>query len=163
MEVKGVETSLDGQINFLAGEVRKGKQEPLHLQQYYLQLRPLTDYDSARLLTMIKIKKGASKTNNGNNKNNMSNHILPTSSNLLGLCFVILNFIKLSKIADETIIDEVSAVSIVFFFISSLLSYVSIRSKSASESYEKTAEIIFLVGLLLLAGVSVAVVLETMR
>ena len=39
-------------------------------------------------------------------RNNISRHILPTSSNLLGLCFVILTFIKLSKIANETIIDE---------------------------------------------------------
>jgi hypothetical protein len=76
---------------------------------------------------------------------------------------VILNFIKSSKIADETIIDEISAVAIVFFFTSSLLSYVSMRSKRASESYEKTAEIIFLGGLLLLAGISVAVVLEAVR
>jgi hypothetical protein len=102
-------------------------------------------------------------TQNKNNKSNMTNHILPTSSNLLGLCFVILNFIKSSKIADETIIDEISAVAIVFFFTSSLLSYVSMRSKRASESYEKTAEIIFLGGLLLLAGISVAVVLEAVR
>ena len=102
-------------------------------------------------------------TNDDNNKSNMSNHILPTSSNLLGLCFVILNFIKLSKIANETIIDEISAVAIVLFFTSSLLSYVSMRSKGASESYEKTAEIIFLGGLLLLAGISVAVVLEAVR
>ena len=102
-------------------------------------------------------------TNNGNDKSKMSNHILPTSSNLLGLCFVILNFIKLSKIAHETIIDEISAVAIILFFTSSLLSYVSMQSKRASESYEKAAEIIFLGGLLLLAGISVAVVLEAVH
>jgi hypothetical protein len=100
---------------------------------------------------------------NENNKNNLSNHILPTSSNLLGLCFVILSFIKLSKIADETIIDEISAVAIVFFFASSLLSYVSMRSERARESYEKAADIIFFGGLLLLAGISIAVALETVR
>jgi hypothetical protein len=100
---------------------------------------------------------------NENNKNNMSNHILPTSSNLLGLCFVILNFIKLSKIANETVIDEISAVAIVLFFTASLLSYVSIRSERAGESYEKTAEMIFLGGLVLLAGVSIAVVFEAVH
>ena len=98
-----------------------------------------------------------------NNKNNMSNHILPTSSNLLGLCFVILNFIKLSKISDETILDEISAAAIVFFFTASLLSYISIRSERANNSYEKIAEIIFLGGLLMLAIVSVVVALETVR
>lgn len=94
------------------------------------------------------------------NGNNMSNHILPTSSNLLGLCFVILNFIKLSKIAGETIIDEISAISIVFFLISSILSYMSIRSEGKGILLEKTAEILFLIGLSLLAIISVVVALE---
>ena len=94
------------------------------------------------------------------NGNNMSNHILPTSSNLLGLCFVILNFIKLSKISGETIIDEVSAISIVFFLASSILSYMSIRSAEKGALLEKAAEIIFLVGLSLLGIISVVVALE---
>ena len=97
------------------------------------------------------------------NGNNMSNHILPSSSNLLGLCFVILNFIKLSKIADETIIDEVCAISIVFFLISSILSYLSIRSEKKGALLEKTAEVIFLVGLSLLGVISVVVALEIAR
>jgi len=97
------------------------------------------------------------------NGNNMSNHILPASSNLLGICFVILNFIKLSKIAGETIIDEVSAISIVFFLISSILSYMSIRSEDKSMLLEKTAEILFLVGLSLLAIISVMIALEIAR
>lgn len=102
-------------------------------------------------------------TKDNNNKNNMSNHILPTSSNLLGLCFVILSFIKLSKIANETIIDEISAVAIFLFFTASLLSYISIRSERAREPYEKIAEIIFFGGLLLLAGISIAVALEAVH
>jgi hypothetical protein len=102
-------------------------------------------------------------TMNENNKSNMSNHILPTSSNLLGLCFVILSFIKLSKIADETIIDKVSAVAICFFFTASLLSYISMRSERVRESYEKIAEMVFFGGLLLLAGISIAVALEAAR
>ena len=97
------------------------------------------------------------------NGSNMSNHILPTSSNLLGLCFVILNYIKLSKIADETIIDEVSAVSIVLFLISSILSYMSIRSEEKGVLLEKTAEIVFLIGLSLLAVISVIIALEIVR
>jgi hypothetical protein len=100
---------------------------------------------------------------NENNKNGISNHILPTSSNLLGLCFVILSFIKLSKVAHETIIDEISAAAIAFFFTASLLSYISIRSESVRESFEKVADIIFLCGLLLLACVSIAVAFETVR
>ena len=97
------------------------------------------------------------------NGNSMSNHILPTSSNLLGLCFVILNFIKLSKIAGETIIDEVSAISIVFFLASSILSYMSIRSEEKGARLEKIAEILFLVGLSLLGIISIVVALEIAR
>ncbi|HET6515702.1 MAG TPA: hypothetical protein VFG09_11130 [Thermodesulfovibrionales bacterium] len=91
---------------------------------------------------------------------NMSNHILPTSSNLLGLCFVILNFIRLAKLAHETIIDEVCAISIVFFLIASILSYISIRSEEKGALLEKTAERIFLVGLSVLGIISVVVALE---
>jgi len=93
----------------------------------------------------------------------MSNHILPKSSNLLGLCFVILNFIKLSDIANETIIDEVSTISIVFFLISSVLSYLSIRSEERGALLEKSAEILFLVGLSLLAIISAVVALARDR
>jgi hypothetical protein len=41
-----------------------------------------------------------------NNKKNIARHILPTSANLSGLYFVILSFIKVSKLGNETIIDE---------------------------------------------------------
>jgi hypothetical protein len=78
----------------------------------------------------------------------------------LGLCFVILNFIKLSKLGDETILDEVCAISIVFFLISSITSYMSIRNENKGVLLERTAEIIFLIGLCLLATISVIVALE---
>ena len=54
-----------------------------------------------------------------NDKKNISNHILPTSSNLLGLCFVILTFMKILKVGHETLIDEIVAAAIVLFFTSS--------------------------------------------
>lgn len=67
-------------------------------------------------------------TSETNERRNMSRHILPTSGNLLGLCFAILGFIKLSGLADETIIDEVMLVAIVLFLSSSIVSYASMRS-----------------------------------
>lgn len=50
-----------------------------------------------------------------NDKKNISRHILPTSSNLLGLCFVILTFIRILKLGNETLIDEIVATAIVLF------------------------------------------------
>jgi hypothetical protein len=96
------------------------------------------------------------------NKKNISRHILPTSSNLLGLCFVILTFIKLSKVANETIIDETIGVIIFSFLVSSILSYTSMRAKRKSEFYEKFADFMFLVGLCLLALISLVIVFEAL-
>lgn len=86
-----------------------------------------------------------------NNKKNISRHILPTSSNLLGLCFVILSFIKVLKLGSETLIDELVAIAMVFFLIASFFSYASMRSNRWWEYYEKIADTIFLIGLLLLS------------
>jgi hypothetical protein len=96
-----------------------------------------------------------------NGKNFISNHILPTSSNLLGLCFVILSFMKVTKLGLETMIDELVAVAIVLFLSASVLSYVSVRTTSKkSDHYEKTADIIFLSGLGLLTVIAVIVIFE---
>jgi predicted membrane channel-forming protein YqfA (hemolysin III family) len=98
-----------------------------------------------------------------NDKKNISRHILPTSANLLGLCFVILSFIKLSKTGHETIIDEIVTAAIVLFFISSFFSYVSMRSERLSQLCEKIADSIFLIGLFLLSIGSVLVAYEAIR
>ena len=84
---------------------------------------------------------------------------MPTSSNLLGLCFVILTFIKVLKLEHETIIDEIVAIAIVFF-ISSFFSYVSMRSDKWSQSCEKIADGIFLIGLFLISFGSILVAYE---
>ena len=98
-----------------------------------------------------------------NNKKNISRHILPTSSNLLGLCFVILSFIRVLKLGNETIIDELVTVAIVLFFTSSFFSYVSMRSNRWAELCEKIADTIFLIGLFLLSLCSVLVAYEAIR
>ena len=98
-----------------------------------------------------------------NNKKNISRHILPTSANLLGLCFVILSFIKVLKLGNETIIDELVVVAIGLFFTSSFFSYVSMRSNRWAESCEKIADTIFLIGLFLLSLCSILVAYEAIR
>lgn len=98
-----------------------------------------------------------------NKKKNMSRHIFPTSANLLGLCFVILSFIKFwTGGGVETIIDELVGVAIIIFLVSSVLSYVSMRFERKSEFYEKIADIIFLVGLFFLSLISIILVIFEM-
>lgn len=68
---------------------------------------------------------------NDTERKNMSRHILPTSENLLGLCFLILSLKKLWK-ADgvESFVDKLDGVTIIVFLIAGVLSYnMSMRSK----------------------------------
>jgi hypothetical protein len=98
-----------------------------------------------------------------NDRKNISRHILPTSSNLLGLCFVILTFIRVLKLAHETLIDKIVAIALVLFFIASFFSYVSMRSDRWIQLYEKIADSIFLVGLFLLSISSILVAFEAIK
>ena len=82
------------------------------------------------------------------NDNGKSSHILTTSSNLLGICFIVLTSLKLLNLDGKTLIDEFTAVAIFMFMLSSVLSFLSMRSKNGkSERYEKIADVIFLLGL----------------
>jgi hypothetical protein len=93
-------------------------------------------------------------------RKSIANHILPTASNLLGLCFVILSLMKATKAGDQTILDESIGVAIVLFLFSSFFSYASLRAKQRGETYERVADILFLAGLVSLAGITFVVILE---
>jgi hypothetical protein len=93
-------------------------------------------------------------------KNGIAQHILPTSSNLLGLCFVLLTFIRLLNMSSLTVVDDILGIVVILFLISSIFSYISIRAIEHAETYEKIADIIFLIGISSLAIVSVVIVFE---
>jgi len=98
-----------------------------------------------------------------NDKKNISRHILPTSSNLLGLCFVILTFIRVLKLAHETLIDDMVTIAICIFFGASFFSYVSMRANKWTQLFERIADVIFLIGLFLLSVTSVLVSYEAIK
>lgn len=77
-----------------------------------------------------------------------SPHILNASSNLLGLCFVVLTSLKVLKVSSGTVIDEITAGTTILFMSSCILSFMSIRNSfNKSDLLEKVADIIFLTGL----------------
>ena len=83
--------------------------------------------------------------------NEKSPHILNASSNLLGICFILLTSLKLFNISQKTFIDEMTAGAVVLFMTSCLLSFLSIRgSAKKSRKLEKIAEYFFLLGLVVL-------------
>lgn len=82
--------------------------------------------------------------------NNLSNHILPASANLLGICFLIFAMTKALGKADATLIDELAGTDVVIFLLASICSYVSMR-KDRENYFERAADIFFMLGLVLLA------------
>ncbi|MCC6543108.1 MAG: hypothetical protein IT392_01230 [Nitrospirae bacterium] len=97
-----------------------------------------------------------------NNDKSISYHILPVSSNLLGLCFVILSFINVSHLKASTVIDDLLVIPILLFMTASILSYVSIRAVRRTDTYEKIADYFFLSGLGFLTITSLIIVFEVM-
>jgi hypothetical protein len=77
-----------------------------------------------------------------------SPHILNTSSNLLGICFLLLTSLKVLGKSQQTAIDDITFVAIVLFMLSCLLSFLSMRKHTRqSKSLENIADYIFLTGL----------------
>jgi len=84
-------------------------------------------------------------------KNNTSIHILNASSNLLGFCFVILTSIKFLKLSERTYIDETVTIALVFFMLSCILSFLSIRGNiKPNGRLESVADYFFLAGMAIL-------------
>ena len=86
-----------------------------------------------------------------NPTNDRTPHILNTSSNLLGICFLILTSLRILKESDKTIIDETTIVASILFMASCILSFLSMRSVDGkSLKWERMADWAFLGGLSLL-------------
>lgn len=92
--------------------------------------------------------------------NQKSPHILNASSNLLGLCFVVLTSLKFLKLSERTLIDEAVAIAILFFMLSCVLSFLAIRGSIKAGRYESIADYIFLGGLLILFFTTILLLLN---
>jgi len=91
-----------------------------------------------------------------------SQHILTTASNLLGFCLIVLTAIKVFGKAANTVIDEIDAIAILFFLVSCILSFLSLRKENGKgQKLEKIADIMFLIGLGLLFIITVLFVAST--
>ena len=77
-------------------------------------------------------------------------HILNASSNLLGICFVIITGINLTQKAVDTFADEICIAAALAFILSCILSYLSIAGKRHVEMWENIANYLFITGMLAL-------------
>ena len=92
--------------------------------------------------------------------NNTSQHILNTSASLLGFCLFVITSLHIASKTENYFIDELISVVAVLLTLSSIFSFVSIRSKKDSKARksETIADYFFLVALL---GILVIILLIT--
>lgn len=100
-----------------------------------------------------------------NKPDNKSPHILNTSSNLLGLCFIVLTSLRLLNLQQKSIIDEVVSICALVFMTSSILSFLSMKAgipKKAAR-YENLADYFFISGLGILFLVIVIITFDQVK
>ena len=82
---------------------------------------------------------------------NLSEHILPNSSMMIGVCMTVISIIKVIGVGGERHrIAEILAVDTLLFMVSATFSYISMRYESTAASaarLEKIADLAFMVGL----------------
>lgn len=93
-------------------------------------------------------------------RKNVSHHILPTAANLLGICFLIVTFIKASGLKNKTVLDDFAGLGIIIFLFASIFSYAAMRSATKAEVYERIADLIFISGLGLMAFITLIIAFE---
>ena len=87
----------------------------------------------------------------------LSAHILPSSATMIGVCMTVLSIGHLGSGGQwRMLIDKLLAVDALVFLVSALLSFISMRSSRFGTPYEARAEVVFIVGLGLLALGAVA-------
>lgn len=77
---------------------------------------------------------------------NRQTHILNASTNLLGICFVIITGLKLTGSNPKSWADEIAWIASVFFLVSIVLSYLALRKDARLARVEAWAERAFLGG-----------------
>lgn len=94
--------------------------------------------------------------------NNTSQHILATSANLLGFCLFVITSLHIANFAENHIIDELTSVVAVMLTISSVLSFLSIRTVNHKRErlLETIADYFFFASLL---GILVIILLITLN
>lgn len=91
----------------------------------------------------------------------LADHILPTSATMVGVCVTIISVAKLiPKHGISRHAVELLALDGLLFMVSATLSYFSIRHPLSAASYERLADVIFLLSLALMVVVGFIVSFE---
>ena len=74
-------------------------------------------------------------------------HILPASSNLLGIALLIITGLRVANVSQHTFADEIAWVAAFCFSAACILSYLAIRRRAHETRFEHLADRVFLIGL----------------
>jgi hypothetical protein len=75
-------------------------------------------------------------------------HILNASSNLLGICFIIITGLRLTNLKSTTLADEIGLFAALTLLSACLLSYLSIRIEKETLRLERWADYLFITGMI---------------
>ena len=78
-------------------------------------------------------------------------HVLNASSNLLGICFVLIGALKLTRSDAGSVADETAWSSAAMFLVSIVASYGAIRNNDSNRLQNLVADVAFFAGVTLLA------------
>ena len=93
--------------------------------------------------------------------NNTSPHILNTSATLLGFCLIVITSLHISNMVETEIIDELTSIIAVLLTLSSIFSFISIKTNNTKkESFENIADYFFIISLL---GILIIILLITLN
>jgi len=94
-------------------------------------------------------------------ENILSNHILPVSATMIGVCMTVISVIQVApKQGASSWADNLLAVDSLFFLASMMLSYWSIRHKNQIINAELYADRFFIIGMVIMVAVSFLVAFE---
>ncbi|MBP8792316.1 MAG: hypothetical protein KBE41_02250 [Lutibacter sp.] len=94
--------------------------------------------------------------------NKTSQHILGTSANLLGFCLFIITSLHLANKTENGLIDEFTAIIALLLTVSSVFSFVSLRTENSKKEmlFEKTADYLFIISLIGIFGIIAFIIIN---
>ncbi len=94
--------------------------------------------------------------------NKTSQHILGTAANLLGFCLFVITSLHLTNRTENNYIDEFTSIIALFLTVSSVLSFISIRTENPNREYrlEQIADYIFIISLVGIFGIIAFIIIN---
>lgn len=89
-------------------------------------------------------------------RSDVSAHILPVSATMVGVCVTVIGIVRVIEANARLalILDNIVAVDSALFLAATVLSYASLRSPQVGRSLERSADLIFLLGLATMVVIS---------